>query len=415
MGSVKPVRMQTVRETADADVAIVGGGMVGLTLAAALGSAGIRVLVVDRDPPAALTAPAFDGRVSAVAMASHRLLGAIGVWDHVAEAQPILDIRVAEGDSPLFLHYDHREVGNKPFGHMVENRLLRLALFARLRELPCVRLLAPMGVKEAEPGSGLTRLRLGDGRTLRVPLVVSAEGRRSLLRDKAGIRCVAWDYEQTGIVLTVAHERDHRGVAIERFLPAGPFAMLPMCGQRSSLVWTEPTSRAGPLLKLPAAEFAAEMGRRFGDHLGALKIEGPRWSYPLSLHLAERYVDRRLALVGDSAHGIHPIAGQGLNLGFRDVAALAEVVVDSLRLGLDAGAGDVLERYQSWRRVDALVLAATTDALNRLFSNDVAPLRLARNLGMGAVNRIGPLKRLFMRHAMGTVGTLPRLLQGASL
>ena len=410
-GSPEAVAMNS----ADADVTIVGGGMVGLSLAAALGSYGVRVVVVDRDPPASLTAPAFDGRVAAVAMASHRLLTTTGVWRHVTEAQPILDIRVAEGDSPLFLHYDHRDVGDEPFGHMVENRLLRLALFARLKELPTVRLLAPLGVKDSEQGPGLTGLHLSDGQTLRAPLIVSAEGRRSLLRELAGIDCVAWDYEQVGIVLTVAHERDHRGVAIECFLPAGPFAMLPMCGQRSSLVWTEPKDRAGPLLKLPAAAFAAEMGRRFGDHLGALKIEGPRWSYPLSLHLAERYVDRRLALVGDSAHGIHPIAGQGLNLGFRDVAALAEVVVDAMRLGLDAGGADVLERYQRWRRIDSLVLAATTDALNRLFSNDIAPLRAARNLGMGAVNRIPPLKRFFMRHAMGTVGTLPRLLQGAAL
>jgi 2-octaprenyl-6-methoxyphenol hydroxylase len=348
-------------------------------------------------------------------MASQRLLDTVGVWRHVAEAQPILDIRVAEGDSPLFVHYDHREVGNQPFGHMVENRLLRLALFARLKELHNVRLIAPIGVKGMEAGPGLARLRLSDGQTLRAPLIVSAEGRRSLLREQAGIACVAWDYEQFAIVVTVSHEHDHRGVAIERFLPAGPFAMLPMCGRRSSLVWTEPSERAGPLLKLPAAEFAAEMGRRFGDHLGRLEIQGPRWSYPLSLHLAERYVDRRLALVGDSAHGIHPIAGQGLNLGFRDVAALAEVVVDAMRLGLDAGAGEVLERYQRWRRVDSLVLAATTDGLNRLFSNDIAPLKLARNLGLGAVNRIGPLKRFFMRHAMGTVGTLPRLLQGAAL
>jgi 2-octaprenyl-6-methoxyphenol hydroxylase len=415
MMAAKPVHSASTRETADADAAIVGGGMVGLALAAALGSAGIRIAVVDREPPAELTAPAFDGRVSAIAMASQRLLDTVGVWRHVAEAQPILDIRVAEGDSPLFVHYDHREVGDQPFGHMVENRLLRLALLARLKELPNVRLIAPIGVKGMEAGPGLARLGLSDGQTLRAPLVVSAEGRRSLLREQAGIACVAWDYEQFGIVVTVGHEHDHRGVAIERFLPAGPFAMLPMCGRRSSLVWTEPSERAGPLLKLPAAEFAAEMGRRFGDHLGRLEIQGPRWSYPLSLHLAERYVDRRLALVGDSAHGIHPIAGQGLNLGFRDVAALAEVVVDAMRLGLDAGAGEVLERYQRWRRVDSLVLAATTDGLNRLFSNDIAPLKLARNLGLGAVNRIGPLKRFFMRHAMGTVGTLPRLLQGAAL
>lgn len=399
----------------DADVAIVGGGMVGLTLAVALAEAGLKVAVVDHEDPAVAVAAPFDGRVSAIALAAQRMLATLGLWRLVDEAEPILDIRVADGDSLLFLHYDHRDVGAEPFGWMLENRLFRVALYRRSPELPNLRLMAPARVAGVERGAGFVTVRLEDGAAIRAPLVVGAEGRRSPLRDSAGVRVVAWDYRQTGIVCTVRHARPHHGTAIERFLPAGPFAILPMTGNRSSLVWTEPTELAAALIALPGDQLTAEMARRFGDHLGALGIEGPIWSYPLSLQLAERYTDHRLVLAGDAAHGIHPIAGQGLNLGLRDVAALAEVLVEARRLGLDIGAADVLARYERWRRFDALVLGAVTDGLNRLFSNDLAPVKLARDLGLAAVDKLPPLKRLFMRHAMGTLGDLPRLLQGAPL
>ncbi len=406
----------TTRETIDAEVLIVGGGMAGLSLGCALAGAGVEVALVDREAPEALTDPGFDGRVSSIAHGSQRALAAIGVWDALADhAQPILEIRVSDGESPLFLHYDHRDVGEAPVGHIVENRRIRRALFAAAARLDRLRVLAPRRVVALERGAGGVDARLDGGGRVRARLAVAADGRNSAVRRAAGIPVTAWRYRQTGIVCTVAHERPHRGIAHERFLPAGPFAILPMTGDRSSLVWTERADLAPAIVALDEAEFRAEMADRFGDFLGRLEVIGPRWSYPLSLLHAERYVARRLALVGDAAHAIHPIAGQGLNLGLRDVAALAEVLIDARRLGLDLGAGDVLARYQRWRRFDTLVLVAVTDGLNRLVSNDVAPLRLARDLGLAAVNRVTPLKRLFMRHAMGTLGDLPRLVRGEPL
>ena len=399
----------------DADVLIAGGGLVGLTLAIALGRAGLDVIAVDREDPAQVLDAAFDGRASAIAHASRRALEAIGIWRHVREAEPILDIRVSDGQSLLFLHYDHRELGSEPFGHMVENRLMRQAQQAALSDCANVRLLAPAAVAGLTHEPGRALLTLTDGRRLAAPLVLAADGRNSPLREAAGIKCMAWSYPQIGIVCTVAHERPHQCVAQERFLPAGPFAILPMTGNRSSLVWTERAALAPAILRLDEAAFAAELAQRFGDYLGALEVVGPRWSYPLALHHAESYVAPRLALVGDAAHGIHPIAGQGLNMGLRDVAALAEVLVDARRLGLDLGDLGVLEQYQRWRRFDNVLLAGVTDLLNRLFSNDVEPIRMARDLGLAAVNRLPPLKRLFMQHARGTVGKLPRLLQGQPL
>jgi len=404
-------------ETIEVEVLIVGGGMVGLTLGCTLAGAGVPVAVVDRADPAIQTAPAFDGRVSAIAHGSRRALAGAGLWRGLAtNAQPILEIRVSDDDSPLFLHYDHREIGDEPLGHMVENRHLRVNLLTEARARAAhLHLIAPAEVAAYERGPNAVTARLVDGRRITARLLVAADGRGSKIRREAGIAIATAGYGQTGIVCTVAHERPHRGVAHERFLPAGPFAILPMTGNRSSLVWTEHADLAPAIMALDDAAFGFEMARRFGDFLGALEVVGPRWSYPLSLLLAERYVDARLALVGDAAHAIHPIAGQGLNLGLRDVAALAETIVDARRLGLDIGAGNVLERYQRWRRFDSLTLAAVTDGLNRLFSNDFPPLRLARDLGLAAVNRLPPLKRLFMRHAMGMVGTLPRLVRGEPL
>ncbi len=411
-------------ETLHTEVAIVGGGLAGLTLGIALARHGVDTVLIDREDPAKALSAGFDGRVSAIALASQRMLAAIGLWRHVAEAQPMWDIRVSDSDSALFVHYDHSTLGEDPFGWLVENRLMRQAQQAALADLPKARLLAPMAVAKAErgtPGSGApAKLTLADGREVHARLVVGADGKMSTMRQMAGIKTLEWAYEQTGIVCTVRHERPHQGVAQERFLPAGPFAILPMTDDaegkhRSSLVWTEPHLRAKAILALDQAGFEAEMLQRFGDHFGVLEAVGPRWSYPLTFLHAERYIDHRLALVGDAAHGIHPIAGQGLNLGLRDVAALTEAVVGARRLGLDPGQADVLEGYESWRRVDTVVLSAVTDGLTRLFSNDIAPIKLARDLGLGLVQHVAPAKSFFMRHAMGDVGKLPRLLQGQAL
>jgi 2-octaprenyl-6-methoxyphenol hydroxylase len=420
-----------------ADIVIVGAGLIGATLAVALGSAGLRVVVIDRVPGSAQIAPSFDGRTTAVAHGSRCALEAIGVWqDIAAHAEPILDIRISDGrldaaggPSPmslLHLHFDHRQASRAgvpaaPMGHIAENRHIRAALFRRLQELPTVRLMAPVDLASAARGDGEARVTLADGRTIGAALLVSAEGRGGLLRKQAGIRLLRRDYHQTAIVVTAQHELPHRGVAHEKFLPAGPFAILPMTddplsgAHRSSIVWTERADLVPTLLRLSEPEFQGEFRRRFGAHLDDVTAVGPRFSYRLAMQSAERFVAPRLALVGDAAHGIHPIAGQGWNLGLRDVAALAETVVDAHRLGLDIGHASVLADYERWRRVDSLTMIGATDALNRLFSNDVGLLRLARDLGLAAVNRLPPLRRFFMRHAMGLVGDLPRLVRGQAL
>ncbi len=405
-----------VCEEIEAEVLIVGGGMVGLTLGCALAGAGMEVAVIDRADPAAQVDAGFDGRASAIAHGSKLALDGIGLWQGMApDADPIREIRVSDGDSPLFLHYDHRDLGDDPLGYMVENRHTRQALFAAAASLENLQLIAPSSLQCLTRTANGAEAELDDGRRIRVRLAIAADGRQSIVRREAGIPVTAWTYDQTGIVCTVAHERPHRGIAQERFLAAGPFAILPLTGNRSSLVWTERADLAPDIMALDDAQFHGEMARRFGDFLGDLELTGPRWSYPLALSHAARYTDTRLALVGDAAHAMHPIAGQGLNLGLRDMAALAEVLVDARRLGLDIGGADVLDRYARWRRVDTTVLLAVTDILNRLFSNDIGPLRLTRDLGLAAVNQLLPLKRLLMRHAMGAVGDLPRLARGEPL
>lgn len=419
------------------DVIVVGAGLIGATLGIALASAGVRVAIIDRLSADTMTAGPFDGRTIAIAAAARRALEALGVWPMLAaDAAAIDDIRISDGrlepgapeaaTSRLHLHFDHRELAHgrdpaQPMGHIVENRFIRRALFARLAELPTASLLAPVETTAITRDESSATVSLADGRVLRAPLLVSAEGKAGALREQAGIGALQWRYQQTAIVCVAEHEHPHQGVAHEKFLPGGPFAILPMTddpttgAHRSSIVWSECADLVPALLKLDADAFAYEFAQRFGSHLGAVRPVGPRYHYPLSLMHAERYIARRLALVGDAAHAIHPIAGQGWNLGLRDVVALAEVVVDARRLGLDIGGAATLEAYERWRRVDNLALVAATDALNRLFSNDLPPLRLARDLGLAAVNRVPPLRRLFMRHAMGAVGDQPRLTRGLPL
>ncbi len=410
------------------DLAVVGAGLNGSLLALAAGEAGLRTALIDRVPLKSLAEASFDGRTTAVAYTSQRLFEALGVWSEVAaEAEPIRDIRISDAGhdgrpSPLHLHFDHREAAPDardpaPMGWIVENRFLRAALLRRLADCPQVELVAPDEVIETSRNTDRAELALKSGRRLTARLVASTEGRFGSMREQAGIGAQSWSYGQTAIVLVARHERPHRGVAQERFLPSGPFAILPMTDgpageHRSSIVWTERPELARRLLELDDARFQAEFARRFGDHLGRVEAIGRRWAYPLWLVHAHRYIDTRLVLVGDAAHGIHPIAGQGYNLGVRDIAALVEVLIDAKRLGLDIGTTDTLERYVQWRRTDNFTMVASTDVLTWLFSNDIAPLRLMRDLGLAAVNRMPPLRRFFVRHAMGLVGDLPKLLRG---
>lgn len=400
------------------DVIISGGGMVGLTLALALGQGGLKVVVVDAMPPAQTLMPAFDGRVSALAYAAIRMMRALEVWPHLeAEAQPIREILVSDGAvgraaSPFSLHFDAQEVGADSLGHIAENRHIRAALYAAMTAQKNITLIAPATIASLAVEAGHVAAKLSDGNEFQAALAVAADGRESRLRDQMGIGVVGWSYPQTGIVATVHHAEPHQGVAYEHFLPSGPFAILPMTGDRSSLVWTEAKDKAPAMLALDDDAFNAEVAARFGAHLGDTEVVGGRWSYPLKFHLARDFVRPRFALAGDCAHGIHPIAGQGLNLGLKDAAALAETLLDAARLGRDIGTADVLKRYERWRRFDSFTLAASTDALNRLFSNDIAPLRQLRDLGLGIVDAIGPARRFFMRHAGGDIGKLPKLMKG---
>jgi 2-octaprenyl-6-methoxyphenol hydroxylase len=395
------------------DVLIIGGGFVGGTLACALAHAGLTSVVVEAGNPRAALDAGFDGRASAIALTSRRLLQAVGVWPAMAaDAHPMLDIRVSDGPSRLFLHYAHDEVGEEPFGHMVENRHLRRAILERMEALDGVRLLAGEHLERLERGpQGVIGWRR-DGSRIRARLAVAADGRNSPTREDAGIAVTGWRYDQAAIVCTVAHALAHRSIAHEHFLPAGPFAILPLNGDRSSLVWTERAAVAPAMMALDDEAFLDELGQRFGDFLGALRLIGPRFSYPLSLQYAQAVTARRLALVGDAAHAMHPIAGQGLNMGFRDVASLVDALAEARRRGEDLGAAATLERFARARRFDNALMLAATDGLNRLFSNAIPPVRLARDLGLAAVNRLPAVKRVFMRHAMGTMGDLPSLMRG---
>lgn len=398
------------------DVFIGGGGFIGLALGLALAREGLDVAMADPVTPDKAVAESFDGRVCAISYASARLFKAIGVWGELApNAQPIeqilvTDAKLGRAPSPFSLHFDGQELGG-PLGYIAENRAIRQALYAGLARTPRLKLIAPAAATGLLSAQHTITARLSDGSEVTARLAVAADGRDSPLREDMGIGVVRWSYPQVGIVATVHHELPHNGVAYEHFLPSGPFAILPMTGNRASLVWTERRDIAAGMLKLSDADFDAEIARRFGAHLGATKADGPRWSYPLRFHLARAYVKPRFALAGDAAHGVHPIVGQGLNLGLKDAAALADVILDAARLGLDIGSIDVLTRYERWRRFDSFIMGTGMDALNRLFSNDIAPLRWARDVGLGVVDAIGPARRFFMRQAGGDVGKLPRLMR----
>jgi 2-octaprenyl-6-methoxyphenol hydroxylase len=404
-----------------AEVCVVGAGPVGGTLACRLAAAGVATIVVDRAALPSMEHPAFDGRAFAIAAGSRSFLQVAGLWDRLTEpACPILDIRVSDGRvgrraSPLFLHFDHDPVGS-PFGWMVEARSLRVALNAHLHSLPALRIFAPAAAAVERRNDGAS-VQIAGGPRVECRLVVAAEGRDSPLREAARIPVTRMPYGQTGIVCAISHEKPHNNTALEHFLPSGPFAQLPMCASRdameggaanvSAIVWTERTPIAQQMLKLDDIRLAREITRRLGDHLGSVHVVGRRWSYPLSAMHAHRYGDTRLALVGDAAHTIHPIAGQGLNLGFRDAIALSELLIEALLRGEDPGARALLLRYQRRRRPDNLLMLAATDALDRLFSTDNPLLRIARDVGIAAVHRSPPLKRLFMRQAMGLASGRP--------
>ncbi|MCW5698048.1 MAG: ubiquinone biosynthesis hydroxylase [Bauldia sp.] len=403
---------------ASQDIIIAGGGLVGLTLAVAVRKAApsLSVTVFDGAPPGRRE----DGRASAIAAAARRMLQQLGLWNGVAaDAQPITEMTVTDSRTddvvrPVFLTFDGALEDGEPFAHMVPNGLLLDALGEAARAAGAT-VVAPAAVTDyAVDGHAVTVTR-GDGGTAKARLLVAADGVRSRLRALSGIRTVTHDYPQVGIVVTVAHERPHHGRAEEHFLPGGAFAILPLAGNRSSLVWTEKTAIGEALVAADDATFAAELEKRFGHRLGAIRVEGRRSLFPIGVTLVRDFVRPRFALAGDAAHGIHPLAGQGLNLGFRDVAALAETVVDAARLGLDIGAVDVLERYQRWRRFDTLEMTVLTDALNRLFSNDNPVLRLVRDVGLGLVDRVPALKRMMIGEAAGDSAAAPRLLRGEAI
>ena len=402
-------------------VCIMGAGPVGGTLACRLAGAGISVALIDHAALPPMENPAFDGRAYAIAAGSRSLLEDAGLWDVLdVPPNPIRDIRVSDGrvggaPSRLHLHFDHLEAGDdpRPFGWMVEARSLRKALNARFPVQTGLHLFAP-AVATVDRTDGGCVVRLSDGPIIESQLVVAAEGRNSPLREQAGIKVTRIPYHQTAIVCAMSHERPHNDVALEHFLPAGPFAVLPMGPSAdaepggspnvSAIVWTERTKGAAAFMALDDQRFAREAGRRLGPHLGAIRAVGRRWSYPLSAMIAHRYVDTRLALAGDAAHGIHPIAGQGLNLGFRDGIALADLIIKTGQLGVDVGTETLLGQYERVRKADNLLMFAMTDGIDRLFSNDRRLIRVVRDLGIDSVNRMGPMKRMFMRRAMGVAG-----------
>lgn len=404
----------------DADILIVGGGLNGSCLALALAQAGFSSFVLDALPTPKRKADAFDGRAYSLALASKNLLATIDIWPEVEDnAQPILEVkasdgRAGEGAAPYFLHFDHAELEDGPMGYLLEDRFLRRALLAAIEAEPLITHRANVTVT-AQDTSAAAQVTLSDGTNLTARLLIGADGRQSGVAERAGIKRSGWDYGQTALVCALEHERPHNAIAHQFFMPNGPLAILPLPENRSSIVWSETSENAAQIAALDDAAYLEALRPAFGDFLGEIKLTGTRFTYPLTLTLAQSYVGPRLALVGDAAHGVHPIAGQGLNLGFRDIGALAEVLTEAKRRGEDIAAADVLARYQSWRKFDTTALALGMDAVNKLFSNDNPALRFMRDLGMGAVSSMPTLRRRFMREAAGLTGDLPKLMQGKRL
>jgi len=405
----------------DTDIAIIGGGLNGTTLALALAGSGQRVTLIDALDSTIRQSDGFDGRSYAMALTSTRLLQGIGIWTRVADsAQPMLEIKVTDGragdgPSPMFMHFDHAEIEEGPMGYMVEDRHLRRALLDAVATTAGItRMDGETVVAQAVDATGIT-LTLAGGQTLRARLAVGADGRGTGTGLRAGIKRTEWAYGQTALVCAIRHEAPHHGVAHQFFMPPGPLAILPLTENRSSIVWSESTANAARINALPDDAYLDVLRPRFGDFLGQIALAGARYTYPLGLSLAHEMVAPRVALLGDAAHGVHPIAGQGLNAGMRDVAALAEVIVDAARRGEDVGSDAALLRYQEWRRFDNTALALATDSFNRLFSNDNPLVRMARDIGMAAVNALPGLRRGFIREAAGLTGELPRLMAGKAL
>ena len=403
------------------NIIVAGGGLNGSTLALALAGAGLRVALVDPVDAPTRAAPDFDGRSYALSVGSRNLLRALGLWAQLEpEAQPILDIKVSdgragEGPSPFVMEFSHAEIEEGPMGHMVEDRHLRPALLDALNATPRVEQVTGRRIVAQTPGPNTIEVTLDDGTTRKASLLVGCDGRQSGTAARGGIRYTGWSYGQNALVAAIAHERPHGGVAHQFFMPEGPLAILPLRGDRSSIVWTERSARAAEIHALDEGAYLDVLKPRFGDFLGDIALAGQRYTYPLVLSLANRFVAPRVALAGDAAHAVHPIAGQGLNAGLKDVASLSEVLVEAARRGEDIGQSDVLARYERWRRFDATALSVATDGFNRLFSNDNPLLRLGRNLGLGLVDALPPLRRGLIREAAGLSGDRPRLLNGQSL
>jgi 2-octaprenyl-6-methoxyphenol hydroxylase len=401
----------------DSDILIVGGGLNGPLLALAAARSGLSSTVIDAIPETARAEDGFNGKSYALALASVRLLRNLGIWDRVADnAQPMLDIKVSdgrpgEGPAPFFLHFDHAEIEEGPMGHMLEDRFLRRALLGAMEEVPQITQVSGDRVIAQDLDKTGVTVTLASGRALRGRLLVGADGRASGTATRTGIRRTGWRYGQTALVAAIEHALPHHGVAHQFFMPSGPLAILPLPGNVSSIVWSETDKVAAQFAALSDEDFLEVLRPRFGDFRGEIALRGARYTYPLSLSIANRFVSDRLALIGDAAHGVHPIAGQGLNAGLRDVAALAQVLHEAAHRGEDIAATDVLERYQQWRRFDTTTLAMATDMTNRLFSNDNPLLRAARDLGMGAISRMPALRRGFIREAAGLTGELPTLMK----
>ncbi len=394
------------------DVVIIGSGLIGASMAVSLAKIGLDVAVVEASPARANTQTSYDGRTSAVAQGSVRVLSALGIWQRLGDLSPINDIRVCDNGGRFYVHYDHREAGDEPFGYIVENRLVRMAQEEAMAAQSSIEMIQPDSVKSIEHEPSHVVITLESGRVLNARLMLVADGKFSGTRALLGIAVREMTYGQTAMVFTIEHSLAHHGVAVERFMPAGPFALLPMTHQRTNVVWAEPDDMAAHMMTLSDDERLQELRARVGGHLGEISIAGGTHSYPLKLLHAHDYIRPRIALIGDAAHAIHPIAGQGANLGYRDVAVMSEVIADAARVGLDWGAENVLAHYQQWRKLDTLMMTSATDGLNRLFSNSIRPIKIARDLGLGVVNRMAPAKRLLMQNAMGLTGDLPRMMKG---